>query len=78
MVFQLLANKMKFDAYGYAVSYQTNYTIWKDTPASEYNTDTFYSSLIITFQILTGEDWNAAYYAAYRAHGRCTKLTCVV
>lgn len=66
---QLLANKMRYDQYGYRVSYETDYEGWlvADVPTTNY--DDLLSALLATFQIVTGEDWNVVFYQAVRADG---------
>ncbi|XP_052780217.1 muscle calcium channel subunit alpha-1-like isoform X4 [Mya arenaria] len=41
------------------------------------NFDTFYQSLLTVFQILTGEDWNAAMYDGIKAFGGVSDITCI-
>ncbi|KAH3892449.1 hypothetical protein DPMN_016567, partial [Dreissena polymorpha] len=47
-----------------------------DKPRS--NFDTFYQSLLTVFQILTGEDWNAAMYDGIKAYGGVSELGSLV
>ncbi|XP_053377535.1 muscle calcium channel subunit alpha-1-like isoform X3 [Mercenaria mercenaria] len=42
------------------------------------NFDTFYQSLLTVFQILTGEDWNAAMYDGIKAFGGVSQIGAVV
>jgi hypothetical protein len=69
---QLLANKMRFDEYGYHVDFKSsNFSRWKEARAGDSNTDTFIDAVTTTFQIISGEDWNVVLYDAWNADGMC-------
>lgn len=64
---QLFANKMRFDpSTGMRLGLSDpGHTATSDIPRSNY--DTMPLSMITTFQVLTGEDWNSVMYNGWRA-----------
>lgn len=72
---QLLAKRLRFDSRtGAVVSARELERV--DIPRS--NFDTFYSSMVSVFQILTGEDWNTIMYDVWRARGRIAVIFVVI